>query len=101
MGVVYFNQLLGAAQTQKLVKILLGAVFSFLLLFNLFLSEKKKKDAKKWFFGDSIIMNPVFKSPLYFKRIKLCCINNKISIIQLVKDDSYSVLVKKGAQLHS
>ena len=49
--VVYFNQLLGAASTQKLVKLLFSAVFnlfcSFQTFFSDFMPEINKKRLKK------------------------------------------------------
>ena len=54
LGVVYFDQLLGAARTRKLVKILFWAVFnlfcSFQTFFSDFSSEIKKKPLKKQHF---------------------------------------------------
>ena len=38
-GVLYFDQLLGATRTQKLVEILFSAVSTFFVLFRLFLYE--------------------------------------------------------------
>ena len=44
-SLVYFNQLLGAANTLKLVEILFGALNSFLMFFSNF-SMKLKKNTK-------------------------------------------------------
>ena len=47
MPVVYFDQLLGAVRTQKLVKLLFSAIFNLFCSFQAFFSEINKIRLKK------------------------------------------------------